>query len=216
MRRGRRVKSDGALAATSSHDDADEDGEEGHRTPPKPRMSVRAVEEREETAGLLARIDEINEEKEKLIGQLKQQQVAGITDDFDEKPTRILAAGALHGLRSNRLPPSRESSEGQALRGLSALERQQLLELVNRRKSARGATASTSAASASTSASSTSTSSAASTSTAPSTSSATTSASTTSSGGDTSGGELEREIARDAARDREMAGLRAVLDQVRA
>ena len=98
MRRGRRVESDGALAATSSHDDADEDGEEGHRTPPKPRMSVRAVEEREETAGLLARIDEINEEKEKLIGQLKQQQVAGITDDyFDEKPTRILAAGALHG-----------------------------------------------------------------------------------------------------------------------
>ena len=153
MRRGRRVKSDGALAATSSHDDADEDGEEGHRTP-KARMSVRAVEEREETAGLLARIDEINEEKEKLIGQLKQQQVAGITDDyFDEKPTRILAAGALHGLRSSRLPPSRESSEGQALRGLSALERQQLLELVNRRKSARGATASTSAATASTSAS---------------------------------------------------------------
>ena len=47
MRRGRRVKSDGALAATSSHDDADEDGEEGHRTPPKPRMSVRAAEERE-------------------------------------------------------------------------------------------------------------------------------------------------------------------------
>ena len=151
MRRGRRVESDGALAATSSHDDADEDGDEGHRTP-KARMSVRAVEEREETAGLLARIDEINEEKEKLIGQLKQQQVAGITDDyFDEKPTRILAAGALHGLRSSRLPPSRESSEGQALRGLSALERQQLLELVNRRKSARGATASTSAASASTS-----------------------------------------------------------------
>ena len=146
MRRGRRVKSDGALAATSSHDDADEDGEEGHRTPPKARMSVRAAEEREETAGLLARIDEINEEKEKLIGQLKQQQVAGITDDyFDEKPTRILAAGALHGLRSSRLPPSRDSSEGQALRGLSALERQQLLELVNRRKSARGATASTSA-----------------------------------------------------------------------
>ena len=139
MRRGRRVKSDGALAATSSHDDADEDGEEGHRTPPKARMSVRAAEEREETAGLLARIDEINEEKEKLIGQLKQQQVAGITDDyFDEKPTRILAAGALHGLRSSRLPPSRDSSEGQALRGLSALERQQLLELVNRRKSARG------------------------------------------------------------------------------
>ena len=148
MRRGRRVKSDGALAATSSHDDADEDGDEGHRTP-KARMSVRAVEEREETAGLLARIDEINEEKEKLIGQLKQQQVAGITDDyFDEKPTRILAAGALHGLRSSRLPPSRESSEGQACGG-SPRSEAAAPRLVNRRKSARGATASTSAASAS-------------------------------------------------------------------
>ena len=50
----------------------------------------------------------------------------------------------------------------------------------------------------------------------PSASSIPTSASISTSGGDTSGGELEREIARDAARDREMAGLRALLDQVRA
>ena len=123
----------------SSHEDEDE----GHRTPPNPRMSLRAVEEREETASLLARIDEINEEKEKLTAELKQQQVAGITDEyFDEKTAKILAAGALHGSRSarmTRLPVSRDSSEGQGRRGLSTRERQQLLELVNRRKSAGGA-----------------------------------------------------------------------------
>ena len=131
MRRGRRLKSDGALPVISqSHEeDDDEDDDEGSRTPQNPRMSVRAVEEREETAGLLARIDEINEEKEKLTEQLKQQQVSNITDDFaDEKSTtKILAAGALHGSRP---------SQGQSRRGLSARDRQQLLELVNRRKSA--------------------------------------------------------------------------------
>ena len=119
VRRGRRLKSDGALPVVSSHEDEDE----GHRTPPNPRMSLRAVEEREETAGLLARIDEINEEKDKLTAELKQQQVAGITDEyFDEKTAKILAAGALHGSRSarmTRLPVSRDSSEGQGRRGLS-------------------------------------------------------------------------------------------------
>jgi hypothetical protein len=146
VRRGRRLKSDGAVPA-SSHEDEDEDEDEGHRTPPNPRMSLRAGEEREEAAGLLARIDEINEEKDKLTEQLKQQQVAGITDDyFDEKTAKILAAGALHGSRSShvqarmtRLPMSRDSSEAQGRRGLSAPDRQQLLELVNRRKSAGGA-----------------------------------------------------------------------------
>ena len=141
LRRGRRLKSDGALSVVSSHEDEEED--EGHRTPTNPRMSVLRNEEREETAGLLARIDEINEEKEKLTAELKQQQVAGITDDyFDEKTAKILAAGALHGSRSarmTRLPVSRDSSEGQGRRGLSTRERQQLLELVNRRKSAGGA-----------------------------------------------------------------------------
>ena len=131
MRRGRRLKSDGALPVISqSHEEEDDDDDdEGSRTPQNPRMSVRAVEEHEETAGLLARIDEINEEKEKLTEQLKQQQVSNITDDFaDEKSTtKILAAGALHGSRP---------SQGQSRRGLSARDRQQLLELVNRRKSA--------------------------------------------------------------------------------
>ena len=121
-------------------------------------------------------------------------------------------------LLSGRRLGAHEVSARERERLLAFAEAHAALEFVHRTELASSAcsAASTSAASASTSASSTSTSSAASTSTAPSTSSATTSASTTSSGGDTSGGELEREIARDAARDREMAGLRAVLDQARA
>ena len=97
MRRGRRLHSDGARAqARGGDDDGDE---EETRTPPYPRMSMRTVDEREEqTAGLLARIDEINDEQQKLNEQLKQKQVAGITDDyFEEKTTKIFAAaGALH------------------------------------------------------------------------------------------------------------------------